>query len=131
VLSTTATWATTQESLETVFIHCDNIEVVRQTRHGCSLSKAGEALQADYDVLKQICVQQDVLRKLIPKLMEGTHVKGHQDRHMTFAQLSRPAQLNVLADDRATEAMWVIKQDEAPRMIPFDQCTAIRIWPCH
>ena len=53
------------------------------------------------------------------------HLAGHQDRHMSFFQLDRWAQLNVLADELAKQEMTRIlnsgrRGDSLP--IPYDTC---------
>jgi hypothetical protein len=45
------------------------------------------------------------IREGLPFQLISRHVKSHQDDKRDFADLTRPAQLNVLADHRATAAL--------------------------
>jgi hypothetical protein len=50
------------------------------------------------------------------------HVKGHQDDKKKYSQLSRPSQLNVLADELATEALRDQQWDTTPLFYPMPHC---------
>ncbi|WP_317203152.1 hypothetical protein [Janthinobacterium sp.] len=100
---------------------CDNMGVIQQTPFSTS-NTAREAILPDYDILKEIKTQQENLRKLIPRLHQGNHVKGHQDKHKNFVELPRPAQLNILADNQATSEL-AIHAGPMPSL-EFPSCSA-------
>lgn len=85
-------------------IFTDNQGLVQRLQHeftGCppiSLMRA-----SDIDLELQIRVELQKLRDVgfTPSI---AHIKGHQDDTIPYQLLSRPAQLNVIADELATEA---------------------------
>ena len=68
-------------------------------------------------------------REELPRI-STQHIKGHQDDHEEYDELPRPAQLNVLADELATQALneaQELSPGQAPRMIPLSNCGAYLI----
>ena len=60
------------------------------------------------------------LATIIPNLEDTQHVKGHQDSKKKFDDLSRPAQLNTLADRLATRQLDHLLQENATQdMLPL------------
>ena len=104
--------------------YCDNIGVVQQTAFDISRS-ARDSIKADYDVLWETTEKQRLLRKCAPRLHQGKHIKGHQDRTKQRHELSRPAQLNVRADEIATQTLrQMLNRNETPDMIALPNCSA-------
>ena len=50
------------------------------------------------------------------------HIKGHQDDKIPYHKLSRPSQLNVQADELATEALRDQQWDHTPIFFPMPNC---------
>jgi hypothetical protein len=84
------------------------------------------------------------LRKGLPFKLIARHVKSHQDVERDFVDLTRPEQLNVLADHRATAALDKLraegkttagclseyaKDDTAPRLTSTLTATQWRLFP--
>jgi hypothetical protein len=74
-----------------------------------------EYYKSDMDIGLQILAQLQVA-ELNSMLISIFHIKGHQDKNTKVEKLSRPAQLNVKADELATEAS---KQDYIPDYYKF------------
>lgn len=98
------------QALCEVVSYCDNIRVIRRTEYSNHRS-AREALLANYDAIEEIHKQQQILRRKIPRMKQGQHVKGHQDNQQ-YNNLSRQAQLNIRAHELAT-SMYQTKQGKA------------------
>ena len=79
--------------------YCDNIRVVKSVT--ASMAYEGyypnDTLKAEWDVLQQVkeCYTEMGCKQTL------LHVKGHQDKDKPYAELTRPAQLNVDCDHLA------------------------------
>jgi hypothetical protein len=84
-------------------MYCDNLGLVTKVSKLLSfrLAPTQAALHSEFDVLATI---HDLLRdfSLTPTIV---HVKGHQDNHKPYEDLSLPAQLNCDADVLATNEL--------------------------
>jgi hypothetical protein len=68
------------------------------------------------------------LRTKLPLRLASLHVRAHQDGNCEFNLLSRPAQLNVLADELASEVLENLRAADKPtEMYPFIAC---RVYLC-
>jgi hypothetical protein len=64
------------------------------------------------------------VREGLPFQLISRHVKSHQDDKRDFADLTRPAQLNALADHRATAALDELRAArQTPEFYPLPACT--------
>jgi hypothetical protein len=54
------------------------------------------------------------LRTNLPFRLASIHVRAHQDEHCEFSRLPRPAQLNVLADELASEVLADFRAADQP-----------------
>ena len=107
-----------------LIILCDNIAIVTTTQRNTSSDQEqqefiGPPTRPDYDMLLEILKAQLALAKILPQLSETQHIKGHQDRAIPFAELTRPAQLNVLADDLATNHPTDLLAQETQQPMPL------------
>jgi hypothetical protein len=103
--------------------YCDNIAIIRGTKFNKEKT-AFNSLQADYDILAQIADQQTRLRRIAPRLAQSRHVKGHQDKLQPIHELTRQAQLNIRADQLATQALnEIIWEKSNPQMIALPSCS--------
>ena len=75
---------------------------------------------SNYNILAQAI---DIIHKF-PQLASFEHLKGHQDNTSDIANINRPAQMNILADHAATNALTVMKQTNPLPTIPTSACTA-------
>jgi hypothetical protein len=64
------------------------------------------------------------VREGLPFQLISKHVKSHQDKERAFADLTRPEQLNVLADHGATAALDLRAADEIKELYPLPACRA-------
>jgi hypothetical protein len=65
------------------------------------------------------------VREGLPFQLISKHVKSHQDKERAFADLTRPEQLNVLADHGATAALDDLRAaDEIKELYPLPACRA-------
>jgi hypothetical protein len=85
--------------------YCDNQTLINQTKIQKRLDRVSEALLPNFDVVKEIIKQQDILLTVINTYDYGEHVKGHQDRTKALDKLTIPEYLNVKADELATDAL--------------------------
>ena len=82
----------------TITLYCDNEGVIN-------------SVQAKLDIIKNSRKNYDLLQSIHSALIRSPiqwifhHIKGHQDELEDYDQLSRPSQLNVLADLKAKEAV--------------------------
>jgi hypothetical protein len=85
---------------------CDNKSIV-QVEQELSDKKwtPSTVLRSDYDMVKQIEEAQQ--QCLVPHYVKW--VKGHQDDKIKYEDLSRPSQLNVIADNLATRHRLYIR----------------------
>jgi hypothetical protein len=88
--------------------YCDNITLIKQLQSDNTMKPyPSQYIQADYDA--HMALQSAI--KEIPGSLTVTHVKGHQDRKIkTLRTLTWQAQLNVIADDLATQAKMILIQ---------------------
>jgi hypothetical protein len=89
----------------TIESFCDNKAVIKQTRVGNKWDRTSDVMIANYDLIKEIIAQQEMVMEMTESYIEGVHVKGHQDAKKTIRQLTIQEWLNVKADKLATEAM--------------------------
>jgi hypothetical protein len=104
-----------QEEFCKIKMYCDNKALVGViNKHRKQNLTMKEYYKADVDIELQILSQ---LLKLEAAGVSISihHVKGHQDKTIPFHKLSRPAQLNTIADKMATNAL----QDPAPKYSEF------------
>jgi hypothetical protein len=65
------------------------------------------------------------LRTKLTVQLASLHVRGHQDKHCEFELLTRPQQLDVLADQLATEVLEDIRAADKPtKLYPLPACRA-------
>ena len=88
--------------------YCDNITLIKRLKSDTTIKPyPSQFIQADYDA--HMALQFAI--KEIPGDLIITHVKGHQDRKLpTLRTLTWQAQLNVIADDLATQAKMILFQ---------------------
>jgi hypothetical protein len=82
---------------------CDNVSLLgaQEEYHTRDVDSLTWYLKPDHDVIMTLS---DVKEKLPIKLV-SLHVRSHQDEKHDYADLTRPEQLNVLANHRATAAL--------------------------
>jgi hypothetical protein len=78
--------------------YCDNSSLLKAEEEFRDVDSSSWYLKPDHDVIMTLSVREGLPFQLISK-----HVKSHQER--AFADLTRPEQLNVLADHGATAAL--------------------------
>jgi hypothetical protein len=102
---------------ETTFMsYCDNKTVLdneTNLKTGAWQWSPIWSARSNYDVLRQLELAQDDM----PCRVTTNHVAGHQDDKVPWDKLTRPQQLNVLADKLATEQRREL-EDEFPAGIP-------------
>jgi hypothetical protein len=75
----------------------------------------------DHDVIMTL----SALRTKLTFRLALLHVRGHQDKHCEFELLTRPQQLNVLADQLATEVLKDLRAADKPtELYPLPACRA-------
>jgi hypothetical protein len=67
-------------------------------------------MNPDHDVIMTLIAFRTKLKFRLALL----HVRAHQDRHCDFNLLPRPAQLNVFADELASEALEELRAADQP-----------------
>jgi hypothetical protein len=88
-----------------IFGYCDNLSLVRRiNKHLAHQITISEHYAPDIDVALQILKELEALTALGFDVLIK-HVIGHQDKKIPYCDLPRPAQLNVLADEQATEML--------------------------
>ena len=104
--------------------HCDNDSLLKQEEkfHTREIDSSSWFRSPDHDVIMTL----SDLRTRVPVKFTSQHVKAHQDDHCEYGDLSRPAQLNVLADIQAT-AMLDLLRDTNPS-IEFYTLPACRVY---
>ena len=96
--------------------------MVRHTQLTTNLTFASCALIPDFDILIAISKEQTLLN-LQYHLTNSQHVKGHQGQSKKQHELTRPEQLNILADQLATEALQDVSHlKHAPSSQPNPHC---------
>jgi hypothetical protein len=83
--------------------YCDNSSLLKAEEefHTRDVDSSSWYLIPDHDVIMTL----SEVREGLPFQLISRHVKSHQDDKRGFADLTRPAHLNVLADHRATAAL--------------------------
>jgi hypothetical protein len=76
----------------------------------------------DHDVIMTL----SALRTKLPFQLASIHVRAHHDGHCEFNLLPRPAQLNVLADELASEVLADLRAADQPT--EFYPLTACRVY---
>ena len=77
----------------------------------CDNERSVKALNANHGIIKNSRKNFDMFQSIHMAIQHSTvqwsfhHIRGHQDDELDFNQLSRPQQLNVLADLKAKEAV--------------------------
>jgi hypothetical protein len=86
-----------------VIYHCDSCSLLKAEKafHKKDVDSSGWYLKPDHDVIMTLSEGKTEL----PLILISRHVKGHQDDERHFDDLTRPEQLNVLADRCATAAL--------------------------
>jgi hypothetical protein len=103
--------------------YCDNSGVLTtEKRLKRGVESPYRQLNPDHDALVTIAESSAKL----PENFRTKHVHGHQDNALEYEELSRPAQLNVDADELATTALQsaLAEGATAPQMIPLPSCQA-------
>jgi hypothetical protein len=80
--------------------YCDNSGLLKaeEAFHTRDVDSASWYLKPDHDVIMTL----SEVREGLPFQLISQHVNSHQDKERAFADLTRPEQLSVLADHRAT-----------------------------
>ncbi len=83
--------------------YCDNSSLLKAEGefHTRDVDSSSWYLKPDHDVILTL----SVVREGLPFKLISQHIKSHQDDERDFDDLTRPEQLNVLADHRATGAL--------------------------
>jgi hypothetical protein len=83
--------------------YCDNSSLLKaeEAFHTRDVDSSSWYLKTDHDVIMTLSEVQEGL----PFQLISQHVKSHQDEKRDFDDLTRPEQLNVLTDHRATAAL--------------------------
>ena len=93
------------------------------------LHKITKNSRKHYDIITAIQGALDVS----PIQWQFVHLKGHQDKYMSFSQLDRWAQLNVLVDsmakDEVTRVLHTTGRNGDTIPIPYNQCRVF--WEAH
>jgi hypothetical protein len=86
-----------------VMSYCNNSSLLKAEEyfHTRDVDSSSWYLKPDHDVTMTL----SEVREGLPLQLISRHVKSHQDDKCDFDDLTRPAQLNVLADRRATAAL--------------------------
>ena len=106
-----------------IISYLDNLEVVKRTSQTMDYTRLSTALFADYDILIAIHREEHQLLNTVPTLQSSQHVKGHQDDITAYRDLTRPAQLNIRADELATLALQTIRVRPALSTTPNPHCS--------
>ena len=101
--------------------YSDNASLLKAEEefHTRDVDSPSWCLKPDPDVIMTLSeVREGLLFQLISR-----HVNSHQDYEHDFADLTRPEQLNVLADHRATAALDVLRAaEQAKEFYPLTAC---------
>ena len=108
--------------------YLDNESVQKQTSppNDMPQSNLRNSVRANYDVINEIRHTQAELSSRFRNLHPSKHVRGHQDRHQSTQQLTRPAVLNILADSEAGTLRDAVLAGNfpIPDFLPFPHCPA-------
>ena len=104
------TWPQHKKTIKT---YCDNLGLIQRLRwHGKRTTTTPKNASApDYDIEISITTTIDQLAAH-NIVIQPLHVRGHQDKHKKYHQLSREEQLNVDADGEATAALRFHRKTE-------------------
>ncbi len=98
----------------TIASYCNNSSVVKAENSFDNRPwTPSTVLRSDYDLVKQI----EVAKAECPIPYTNKWIKGHQDNTISFHNLSRPSQLNVIVDHFATKHRWVIWKNNPEQQI--------------
>ena len=103
--------------------YCDSDSLLKAEEefHARDVDSAFWYLKSDHDVIMTI----SEIRRQLPFKLVSLHVRSHQDDEYDFSELTRPAQLNVLADHRATAALNELRAAGQPtEFYPLPACRA-------
>jgi hypothetical protein len=107
-------WTMTSHSECYLRTALDNMGVIkRHQRHATQTSL--QCLAPDFDTIEMI----EQTLAALPLLVTTEHVRGHQDDSLSFAELSRPAQLNVMADQQAADAYHNRQDSDFEKFYPL------------
>jgi hypothetical protein len=101
--------------------YCDSASLLKAEEefHTRDVDSAYWYLQPDHDVIMTL----SEIRQRLPFKLVSQHVRSHQDKEHAFHDLPRPAQLNVLADHRATAALNDLRAAGQPtEFYPLHAC---------
>jgi hypothetical protein len=86
---------------------CDNSSLLKAEEdfHTRDVDSSSWYLKPDHDVIMTL----SEIREGLPFQLISRHVKSHQDDERDYADLTRPEQLNVEADHRATAALDALR----------------------
>lgn len=104
---------------------CDNKAIVQSTRSRNLLNSMYASLCPDFDVLRSIAIKQQQLMAVTSKYSDTRHVKGHQDRTKGNNELTIEEQLNIRADELASQALeTTMKIDKTPQTMVLPHAMA-------
>jgi hypothetical protein len=94
------------EKATTIHMYCDNLPLIQRIgwHEKRIVTTPKDVFRSDYDLEVAIKETIDTLRERKIHIKEK-HVRGHQDKHAEYDNLSRAEQLNVHADTEATTAL--------------------------
>ena len=94
----------------TITSYCDNKSVVSKSAIKNDYENPSYVITPNFDIFKSIYLQQC---RIPPSIMKDTKwVKGHQDSSKPICELSLEAQLNIIADQLASEALESLKSGD-------------------
>ena len=103
--------------------YCDNQSLLKNEEkfHTRDIDSSSWYTNPDHDVIMTL----SALRTKLTFQLASLHVRGHQDKHCEFELLTRPQQLNVLADHLATEVLEDLRAADKPtKLYPLPVCRA-------
>jgi hypothetical protein len=101
--------------------YCDNQSLLKNEEkfHTRDVDSSSWYTNPDHDVIMTL----SALRTKMSFQLASVHVRGHQDKHCEFELLTRPQQLNVLADHLATEVLDELRAADKPtELYPLPAC---------
>jgi hypothetical protein len=101
--------------------YCDNSSLLKAEEefHTRKVDSASWYLKPDHDVFMTL----SAVREGLPFQLISQHVNSHQEKERAFADLTRPEQLNVLADHRATAALDELRASgQTTEFYPLPAC---------
>jgi hypothetical protein len=95
-----------------ITFYCDNHSLLKNEEkfHTRDINSSSWYINPDHDVIMTL----SALRTKLTFRLASLHVRAHQDGHCDFNLLPRPAQLNVLADALASEALEELRAAGQP-----------------